>query len=220
LRPCCEAGSDAVGAVVYAEQFVTVLALPVLMPVLPLLYAEQLVTVQPAPVNMPLSVLPLASTSPTRQLIAARDPRSTPVRPQLRTEPFTTAMFVKPVAPVRTPSTEPLTPTQVKPVEIEGNAADDDRDAGLTDHAGHIARQVVRTGLRNPEEAVGVAGVLVALTAIRGSTSLSVFIVPLIGPAGGVRLPPDASQLTASRMRGKTGRVTIQNCFFMECSRW
>ena len=46
----------------------------------------------------------------------------------------------------------------------------------------------------------------------------SYFMVPVIGPAGGVRLPANPSQLTASRMAKQTGRVTSKNCFFMEVS--
>ena len=80
--------------------------------------AKQLVTVLAVPVLMPVPALPLACTPSTRQLFAIEVPRSTPSSPQLRTEPLTTAMFVRPFTVTLTPSKPPIAgmPTRSKPL--------------------------------------------------------------------------------------------------------
>src|SRR5678815_1182633 len=95
--PCCAFNT--------AEQFATVQVATTVMPLPELPFARQFVTVLVAPAVMPLPALPVASTPSRRQLTAPEVPRSTPSSPQLRTEPLTTAMLVRPTTVALTPST-------------------------------------------------------------------------------------------------------------------
>ena len=94
-----------------------------------------------------------------RQLTGEKVARSMPSSPQLRTEPLTTAMFDWRSRYVTlTPSSEPRDTDQVEPVEVERDAAGGDLDAVLAGDAGDVAGEVVRAGLGDLEEAVGIAG--------------------------------------------------------------
>ena len=55
---------------------------------------------------------------------------------------------------------------------------------------------ILKTELASP-------GVFAALMAIRGSISFSVFMVPVTGPGGGVRIPPKVVEADAQMTRKK-----------------
>src|SRR6185295_16419340 len=99
-----------------AEQLETAVLVPALIPELPLPCAEQAVMVPLRLTAIPTSPLALASTRSTRQLTCERALISTPLPPQLRTEPLTTAMFRRELTTVFTPASEPATPTRSKPL--------------------------------------------------------------------------------------------------------